>query len=137
MNEKLIFLIILVICTVILDFIIYYNLKSKSADTISNLLIKQTISYIIIAVSTYNNYKEQSSILAGDRKMGMGFAMIGIIIGMPIFILIIDGISNFISYLTNTTFLYWILYLINIFIDLPLLLTLIDDINKTNKINTI
>ena len=65
--------------------------------------------------------------------MGDGFAFIAIILGIPILILLVDGFSFLIFYLTNTIFLYWILYLLNIFIDIFSLVYFLDLIFTNNK----
>ena len=71
----------------------------------------------------YINVKESGG---GDRTMGAGFALIAVIIIVPIIILFVDGFSYFIFSLTNTIILYWILYLLNIFLDCILLFRLLE-----------
>ena len=78
----------------------------------------------------YINVKESGG---GDRTMAAGLCLIGIIIIVPIIILFVDGFSYFIFSLTNTIILYWILYLLNIFLDCILLFRLLEKINYLNK----
>ena len=53
----------------------------------------------------------------GDRTMGAGLGLFAVILGVPILILLVDGFSYLKFHLTNTIIIYWILYLLNIFID--------------------
>ena len=71
----------------------------------------------------YINVKESGG---GDRTMAAGLCLIGIIIIVPIIILFVDGFGYFIFFLTNTIILYWILYLLNIFLDCILLFRLLE-----------
>ena len=71
----------------------------------------------------YINVKESGG---GDRTMGSGLGLIAVIIIVPIIILFVDGFSYFIFSLTNTIILYWILYLLNIFLDCILLFRLLE-----------
>ena len=71
----------------------------------------------------YINVKESGG---GDRTMGAGLGLIAEIIIVPIIILFVDGFSYFIFSLTNTIILYWILYLLNIFLDCILLFRLLE-----------
>ena len=123
MREKYFFIFFLFSCDIISDYSIVNKLRNKSSDILYYLLIKQLISYITMIIIGYINVKDSGG---GDRTMGAGLCLIAEIIIVPIIILFVDGFSYFIFSLTNTIILYWILYLLNIFLDCILLFLLLE-----------
>ena len=114
MKEKDFFFVFLLTCDIISDYSIYNNLRNKSSDILFYLFIKQLITYITMVIRGYILVKVSGG---GDRTMGTGLCLFAVILCVPILFLLVDGFSYSIFYFTNSIIIYWILYLLNIFLD--------------------
>ena len=123
MREKYFFFFCFLLCNILSDYSLYNHLRNKSSDILYNLFIKQAISYVAMVIKGYINLKSSGG---EDRTMGAVMCLFAVILCVPILLLLVDAFSYSIFYFTNSTIIYWILYLLNIFIDCIILYIILD-----------